>query len=152
MTRRKPNDKEPAASALLQMTTDAPVVSVSLTVANLLAKRKKVTQGDLARLLATIGAFYTAFRNVPAEFQSATNAPVPVEVLAMMGEALAGPDQWSKIHNTARAETARVDREQLQRQAEEIWQRHPHLSKSAVAKKIAPDRWKTARKIITKPQ
>jgi hypothetical protein len=149
----KPTEKIPPSALMALTPSGAPIVTSSLTLANLLAKGKRVTHADLARLLATIGALYTAFRNVPAEFQSATNAPVPVEVLAMIGKKLAGPDQWAKIHNTARAETAGVDRAQWQRKAEEIWRRHPHLSKSAVAKKVATDRWKTGtvRKFITKP-
>lgn len=88
----------------------AATVTNSLTLADLLAKGERVTQADLVRLLATISAFHDGLGKVPAEYQGATNAPVPVEILAMIGEALAGRDQWSKIYNTARAETARVGR------------------------------------------
>jgi hypothetical protein len=152
MTRREPIEKIPESALLSLAPGGAAIVTNSLTLADLLAKGERITKADLARLLATISAFHDGLGKVPAEYQGATNAPVPVEILAMIGEALAGRDQWSKIYNMARAQTARVGREQLQRRAEEIWQRQRHLSKSAVAKMIAPDRWNTVRKIITKPQ
>jgi hypothetical protein len=146
MTEKTP---EPAQA---QLATDPPKVMVSITVAELLAKGEKVTQADLARLLATVSTFYTALGYVPAQFQGATNAPVPVEILAMVGEKLVGPSQWAKAHNAARADVARADREQLQRQADEVWRRNAGLSNAAVAKIIAPDRWDTVRRIITKPK
>jgi hypothetical protein len=61
----KPTEKIPPSALMALTPSGAPIVTSSLTLANLLAKGKRVTHADLARLLATIGALYTAFRNVP---------------------------------------------------------------------------------------
>ena len=142
------------ASAQLRITTTAPIVVVAPTVKQLLdrvAKGKKVRPIDLARVLAAISAFQTGRGRVPAEFQSATNAPVPVEILAIVGEKLVGRSRYAAAYNENRAKLARDRNARLQHEADKIWQRHPGLSKSAVAKRIAPND-KRARRKITKPK
>jgi hypothetical protein len=81
---------------------------------------------------------------VPAHFR-------PVEIFALIGEELVSRETWSKFHNTARAETKRSLKVRWQRQADAIWRLNLRLSKTAVAKKIAPDQWETVRKAIIKP-
>lgn len=85
--------KKAPASARPQLTPNAPIVAVAPSLAQLLAcaaKKKKVQQADLARFLAAIGTYHVALGDVPAHFQSTNNAPVPVEVLAMLGKILVG--------------------------------------------------------------
>jgi hypothetical protein len=123
-------------SGHLRLTTAAPVIAAAPTLAQVLAKGKKVRHADLARLLAAITTFYTALNKVPAQFQTDTNAPVPIEVLTLVGKALVGRSEWAKVENEARAEAARNREMQLQREAEKYWQKNFKRSAEAIAKKI----------------
>jgi hypothetical protein len=135
------------ASAQLQLTAGAPALVPSL--AQLLAAKGKVRQADLALFLAALSAFHVALGNVPAHLQSSSNVPVPAEVLDTVGGILVGRGRWAAIQNAARAKAKDARKEQLQQQADEVWRRHPGLSKAAVAKKIAPGQ-ANARRLITK--
>jgi hypothetical protein len=126
-------------SAHLRLTPATPVFAAAPTLAQVLAKGKKVQYVDLAHLLAAITTFYTAFDKVPTQFQSDTNAPVPVEVLTLVGKVLVGHSEWAKVVNEARAEAARGREVQLQCEAEKHWQKNSKLSPEAVAEKIVAD-------------
>jgi hypothetical protein len=126
-------------SAHLRLTPATPVFAAAPTLAQVLAKGKKVQYADLAHLLAAITTFYTVLNKVPAQFQSDTNAPVPVEVLTLVGKVLVGYSEWAKVENEARAEAARNREMQLQREAEKYLQKNFKLSAEAIAKKIVAD-------------
>ena len=82
------------------------------TVAQLL-NAPKVTQATLAGFLAIVKSYYEAFGRVPDEYQGACNVPIPVEVIALIGEKLVGRAQWSKEQNDKQAEAARKQRRQV---------------------------------------
>ena len=102
------------------------------TVAQLL-KAPKVTQATLAGFLAIVKSNYESFGRVLDEYQGACNVPIPVEVIALIGEKLVGKARWSKEHNDKQAEAAR------------------RFSPTAVAKRIAPNNWNYVRQRISKP-
>jgi hypothetical protein len=58
------------------------------TVAQLL-KAPKVTQAALAGFLAIVKSYHEAFGRLPDEYQGACNVPIPIEVIALIGEKLA---------------------------------------------------------------
>jgi hypothetical protein len=120
------------------------------TVGQLL-KAPKVTQAALAGFLAILKSYYEAFGRLPDEYQGACNVPIPTEVIDLIGEKLVGPAQWSKEHNDKQAEAARKRDAEWQAKADVVWLKHPELSPTAVAKRIAPDNWNYVRQRINKP-
>jgi hypothetical protein len=79
------------------------------TVAQLV-KAPKVTQATLAGYLAIVMSDYEAFGRVRDEYQGARNIPIPVEVIALIGEKLVGKARWSKEERDARTATAHKQR------------------------------------------
>jgi hypothetical protein len=116
---------------------DAPLVTVGPTLAAVKAGTDRYE--DLARHLATIKAFYEAFGRVPPEYQSAVNAPVPIEIIADIGKILAGKGEWAAKENEAKTKAADARKLQFQHRAEEIWKRSPHRTAEQVAKEIVAD-------------
>jgi hypothetical protein len=121
------------------------------TVAQLL-KARKVTQAALAGYLAIITSSYKAFGRVPGEYQGACNVPIPVEVIALIGEKLVGKAQWSKEERDARTETANKQHVKWQAEADVVWRKNKKLSRTAVAQRIAPKNWNYVRQLIRKPK
>jgi len=119
---------------------------------NQLLKAPKVSQAALAGFLAIVKSNYEALGHVPSEYQGACNIPIPVEVIALIGEKLASKALWSKEHNAAQTEQARKQDANWQAAAEAVWRKHPKLSPRAVAKRIAPDNWNYVRQRISKPE
>lgn len=120
------------------------------TLAQLL-KAPKVTQAALAGYLAIVESNYEALGHVPGEYQGACNVPIPVEVIALIGEKLVSKALWSKTYNAAQTEQARKQVAKWQAEADAVWLKRPKLPKTAVAKCIAPDNWKYVRQRISKP-
>ena len=116
-----------------------------------LLKAPKVTQAALAGFLAIVKSNYEALGHVPNEYQSACNVPIPVEVIALIGEKLVSKALWSKEYNVAQTEQARKQDAKWQAKADAEWLKHPKLSPTAVAKRIAPDNWNYVRQRISKP-
>ena len=88
---------------------------------------------------------------LPNEYQGACNVPIPVEVIALIGEKLVSRAQWSKEYNDEQTEAARKRDAKWQAKADAVWLKHPKLSPTAVAKRIAPDNWNYVRQRISKP-
>ena len=120
------------------------------TVAQLL-KAPKVTQRALAGFLAIVKSSYKSFGRVPDQYQGACNVPIPVEVIALIGENLVGKARWSRTYNAAQTEQARKQVAKWQAEADAVWLKHPKLSPTAVARRIAPDKWNYVRQRISKP-
>ena len=120
------------------------------TVAQLL-KARKVTQATLAGFLANVKSDYKSFGRVRDEYQGACNVPIPVEVIALIGEKLVSKALWSKEYNAAQTEQARKQDAKWQAKADAEWLKNPKLSPTAVAKRIAPDDWNYVRQRISKP-
>jgi hypothetical protein len=120
------------------------------TLAQLL-KMPKVTQATLAGYLAIVQSEYKAFGRVRDEYQGACNVPIPIEVIAMIGEKLVGKARWSRENNAAQTDAARQQVARWQAKAVAIWLKNPKLSRTAVAKRIAPDNWNYVRQRIIKP-
>ena len=118
---------------------------------NQLLKAPKVTQAALAGYLAIVTSDYKALGHVPSEYQSACNVPIPVEVIALIGEKLVSKALWSKEYNAAQTEQARKQDAKWQAKADAVWRKNPKLSLTAVAKRIAPDNWNYVRQLISKP-
>ena len=123
---------------------------VGPTVAQLL-NASKVTQATLAGFLAIVKSYYEAFGFLPAGYQGACNVPIPIEVIALIGERLVGKARWSKEHNDKQAEAARKRDAEWQAEADAVWLKHPKLSPTAVARLIAPDKCNYVRQRISKP-
>ena len=123
---------------------------VGPTVAQLL-NASKVTQANLAGFLASVKSDYEAQGHVPGEYQGACNVPIPIEVIALIGEQLVGRAQWSREQNDKQAEAARKCDAEWQAKADAVWLKSPKLSPTAVAKRIAPDNWNYVRQRISKP-
>ena len=121
------------------------------TVAQLL-KARKVTQATLAGFLAIVISDYKSFGRVRDEYQGARNIPIAVEVLALIGERLVGKALWSKTYNAAQTEQARKHVAKWQAEADAVWLKHPKLSSTAVARRIAPKKWNYVRQRISKPE
>jgi hypothetical protein len=119
------------------------------TLAQLLAG--KGTQAALAGYLAAVTSNFEVVGHVPDEYLGTRNVPIPIEVLALMREHLVKRAVWSKMYNTAQAEQARKQNAKWQAQADAVWLKHPKLSPTAVAKRIAPDKWNYVRQRIIKP-
>src|SRR5262249_15435640 len=107
------------------------------TVAQLL-KARKVKQATLAGFLANVISDYKSFGRVRDGYQGACNVPIPVEVIALIGEKLVGKARWSKEGRDARTETANKQHVKWQAEADAVWLKNPKLSLTAVAKRIAP--------------
>jgi hypothetical protein len=120
------------------------------TLAQLLQARK-VTQAALAGFLAIVKSNYEVLGHVPDEYRGACNVPIPIEVIALIGEKLVSKALWSKKYNAAQMEQARKQDAKLQAQADAVWLKRPKLSPTAVAKRIAPDNWNYVRQRISKP-
>ena len=120
------------------------------TVAQLL-KARKVTQATLAGFLANVKSDYKSFGRVRDEYQGACNVPIPVEVIALIGEKLVGKARWSREYNDKQAQAARKRDAEWQAKADAEWLKHPKLSPRAVAQRIAPDNWNYVRQRISKP-
>ena len=121
------------------------------TVAQLL-KAPKVTQAALAGFLAIVKSNYQAFGRVRDEYQGACNVPIPVEVIALIGEKLVGKARWSKEGRDARTETADKQHVKWQAKADAVWRKNKKLSLTAVAQRIAPNNWNYVRQVIRKPK
>jgi len=120
------------------------------TVAQLL-KARKVTQATLAGFLANVKSDYKSFGRVRDEYQGACNVPIPVEVIALIGEKLVGKARWSRRYNAAQTEQARKQVAKWQAEADAVWLKHPKLSPTAVARRIAPKKCNYVRQRISKP-
>ena len=120
------------------------------TVAQLL-KARKVTQATLAGFLAIVKSYYEAFGRLPHEYQGACNVPIPIEVIALIGEKLVGKARWSRRYNAAQTERARKQVAKWQAEADAVWLKHPKLSPTAVARRIAPKKCNYVRQRISKP-
>jgi hypothetical protein len=121
------------------------------TVAQLL-KAPKVTQATLAGFLAIVKSDSKSFGRVRDEYQGACNVPIPIEVIALIGEKLIGKAPWSRKYNAAQMEQARKQVTKWQAEADAVWLKHPELSRTAVARHIAPDNWNYVRQRISKPE
>jgi hypothetical protein len=120
------------------------------TLAQLL-KMPKVTQATLAGFLAIVQSDYRSFGRVRDEYQGDCNVPIPVEIIALIGQKLVGKARWSKEERDARTETAERQRVEWQAKADAVWLKRLKLSRTAVAKLIAPDNWNCVRQLIRKP-
>jgi hypothetical protein len=120
------------------------------TVAQLL-KAPKVTQATLAGFLAIVKSELESFGRVRDEYQGARNVPIPVEVIALIGEKLVGKALWSMEEREARTKTADKQHAKWQADADAVWRNNKKLSRTAVAKLIAPNYWNYVRQVITKP-
>jgi hypothetical protein len=116
-----------------------------------LLKAPKVTQAALAGFLAIVKSNYETLGHVPSEYQGACNVPIPVEVIALIGEVLVSKTLWSKTYNDAQREQARKQDAKWQAKADAVWLKHPKLSPKAVAQRIAPDNFNYVRQRISKP-
>jgi hypothetical protein len=121
------------------------------TVAQLL-KARKVTQAKLAGFLAIVTSDYKSFGRVRDVYQSACNVPIPVEVIALIGEKLIGKARWSKEGRDVRTGTANKRHVKWQAKADVVWGKNPNLSLTAVAKRIAPKNYNYVRQLIRKPK
>jgi len=122
------------------------------TVAQLL-KARKVTQATLAGFLAIVISDYKSFGGrVRDEYQGACNVPIPVEVIALIGEKLVGKARWSKEERDARTETANKQHVKWQAKADVVLRKNKKLSLTAVAQHIAPNNWNYVRQLIRKPK
>ena len=121
------------------------------TVAQLL-KARKVTQATLAGFLANVKSDYKSFGRVRDEYQGACNVPIPVEVIALIGEKLVGKARWSEEGRDARMETADKQKVKWQAKADVVWRQNKKLSRTAVAQRIAPNNWNYVRQLIRKPK
>ena len=117
-----------------------------------LLKAPKVPQAALAGFLAIVKSTYEALGHVPSEYQGACNVPIPVEVIALIGEKLVGKARWSKEGRDARTETADKQHVKWQAKADVVWRKNKKLSRTAVAKRIAPNNWNYVRQLIRKPK
>jgi hypothetical protein len=111
----------------------------------------KVTQATLAGFLAIVESYYRAVGWLPKEYQGASNVPIPVEVIELIGEKLVGRAQWSREQNDKQAEAARKRDAEWQAKAEAVWRNRPGLKVATVAKIIAPANWDYVRQRIHKP-
>ena len=121
------------------------------TVAQLL-KAPTVTQAALAGFLAIVKSNYESFGRVLDEYQGACNVPIPVEVIALIGEKLVGKARWSKEGRDARTETADKQHVKWQAKVDAVWRKNKKLSLTAVAQRIAPKNWNYVRQVIRKPK
>src|SRR4029077_16061611 len=106
-----------------------------------LLKAPKVGQATLAGILAIVKSNYEALGHVPGEYQGACNVPIPVEVVALIGEMLVSKKLWSKTYNAAQTEQARKQDAKWQAKADAEWLKHPKLLPTTIARRIAPDNW-----------
>jgi hypothetical protein len=111
------------------------------TVTELLAKGKKVQHVELGRLLAAIRIFYTKKGYVPARFQSTSNAPVPVEILALAVKALAGRGETATNNSAKYVKNAHDRHAQIRHEAEKKREKFPRIAHNhdAIAKKLRAD-------------
>jgi hypothetical protein len=116
-----------------------------------LLEMPNVTQVTLAGFLAIVQSDYESFGRVRDEYQGACNVPIPVEVIALIGEKLAGKARESREHNARQTEAASRRDAEWQEKADAIWLKNPKLSLTAVARRISPDNWNYVRQRIRKP-
>jgi len=117
-----------------------------------LLKAPKVAQATLAGFLAIVKSNYEALGHVPGEYQGACNVPIPIDVIALIGEKLVGKARWSKEGRDARTETADKQHVKWQAKADVVWRKNKKLSRTAVAQRIAPNNWNYVRQLIRKPK
>src|SRR5262245_11030189 len=117
-----------------------------------LLKAPKVTQAALAGFLTIVKSNHEALGHVPSEYQGACNVPIPVEVIALIGEKLVGKARWSKEERDARTETANKEHVKWQAKADVVWRKNKKLSLTAVAQRIAPNNWNYVRQLIRRPK
>jgi hypothetical protein len=124
------------------------------TLDQLLEARKagKVTQAALSGFLAIVKSYYEALGHVPHQYQGDCNVPIPIEVIVLGGEKLVGKARWSKDVRDARTATADKRHVKWQADADVVWLKHPKLSRTAVAKIIAPNKRNYVRQVIKKPE
>jgi hypothetical protein len=91
-----------------------------------LLKSRKVTQAALSGFLAIVKSYYEALGRVPHEYQGACNAPIPVEVITLIGEKLVSKARWSKAANAAKTEAALKQDAKLQAEANAVWLSTPN--------------------------
>jgi hypothetical protein len=130
----------------------APVVLIGPKMADTLAKFAdgRGRRSDLARTLATLKVFHETFGHVPADWQTASNVPVPIEILELCGRLLAGRPEWAAAQAKAKRKAAADLHKTWQGKADEIWARSPRRSKAAVALTIDPERSDWVRRVIKK--
>jgi hypothetical protein len=117
-----------------------------------LLKDPNVTQAALAGYLAIVKSDLESFGRVRDEYQGARNIPIPVEVIALIGEKLVGKARWSLEERDARTATADKQHVTLQAKADVVWAKNKKLSRTAVAKRIAPNNSNYVRQLIRKPE
>ena len=89
---------------------------------------------------------------MPAEYQGACNVPIPIEVIALIGEKLVTKALWSKTYNAAQTEQARrTGRQVAGRGRCRLAEAPEALVRPPIAKRIAPDNWNYVRQRISKP-
>jgi hypothetical protein len=145
-------------ASLSRLTTSAPVVVVSPTLQKLLAG-DNVRSVDWALFVKAIQIFQEAKRPFP-DFLGGIYLP-PEFAEKLSAELARRSADWNLKHGTKRARDARARRAEWQELADKVWQRNPSLSRSTVAKMIAPHvravngkrpSWHTIRLWITKPK
>jgi hypothetical protein len=93
----------------------------------------KGTQAALAEYLTAVKSNYEIHGHVRDEYLAARNVPIPIEVIALIGEKLLEKGAWPKTYNVAQAEAVRKQAAKRQAQAVAIWLKYPKLSPTAVA-------------------
>jgi hypothetical protein len=144
------------AVARRRFSGSAPVVTVAPTLKTMLDQLragKAPKTGDLVRLLVTLKAYQETFGQIPPPYQSARVVPVPIDLLDVIGERLIGRAQYVVEARKARSDATRMEWDQLQRAAEDLWKRKPELAGnfSEAARIVAPGRWNTVRRFLKKP-
>jgi hypothetical protein len=102
-------------------------ITLGPTLAQLLAG--KGTQAALAGYLAAVKSNYEIHGHVPDEYLAARNVPIPIEVIALIGEKLLEKGAWSKTYNVVQAEAARKQAAKRQAQAVAIWLKNAHCTR-----------------------
>jgi hypothetical protein len=127
----------------------APHLALAPTFSDLLQACRQPKLRELAHVLATIIALHDVGQTIE-QFQSDDTVAVPRELLGWIGQVLAQPGLWSATVNERKAAIAAHRRDQWQAQADNIWAQEPHLAKSEVARRIAPNESGTVRRLIKK--
>jgi hypothetical protein len=99
----------------------------------------------LKTLLRATQALLRAGEPVPSQYTD-------TEVIRAIDAELSGSMEWkaeTAKRNAKRKADAAREQSDLQRRADEIWQRNPRLSRTAVAKLIDRKRWNAIRRKIT---
>jgi hypothetical protein len=137
---RKPPDQVLAPSRVI----DEDVfyeASLGPTFAEMMLKHKtdRLKRGDVARFLAVIAVLHQKHGHVPDRFQSAVNAPVPVEVIEILGKLLVGTESWSAKYNRPRTKPILPN---VRKEIEAYLRQYPTASKRRIAKRFGVSRKK----------